>query len=347
MKAIFHSRPAIGHEEIAAAAAVLESGQISQGERVCRFEAALASLIGLDGAVAVSSGTAALHLGLLALEIREGDEVAIPSFVCTALLNAVRYCRAVPVLVDIDPDTFNMDVRDLKRRLTARTRAVIVPHLFGLSADIEEIVALGLPVIEDCAQSLGSRYRGAYTGSFGTLSVFSFYATKVICTGEGGMIAARDASLLARIRDLRDYDGKDDGALRYNYKLTDLQAALGLSQLRKLSDFIGRRRAIAGRYDGFLRERGLAVPYCPEDRDHIHYRYVIRTERQAELLEAGRREGIAYRRPIFRPLHQDLGWTGYPETEKAFRECLSIPLYPALDDAEVDAILRHIRTVLR
>ncbi len=347
MKAIPHSRPAIGREEIAAAADVLASGQISQGEQVCQFEAAMASLIGLNGAVAVSSGTAALHLGLLALEIGEGDEVAVPSFVCTALLNAIRYCRAVPVLVDIDPGSFNMDVRDLKRRLTARTKAIIVPHLFGLAADIGEIVALGVPVVEDCAQSLGSRYRGAYTGSFGVLSVFSFYATKVICTGEGGMIAAHDASLLARIRDLRDYDGKDDGALRYNYKLTDLQAALGLTQLRKLPDFIGRRRAIAGRYDGSFREQGLSVPCCPGDRDHIYYRYVIRTERQAELLEAGRKAGIDYRRPVFRPLHQALGLSGYPQTERAFRECLSIPLYPALGDAEVDAILCHVRAVLK
>ncbi|MDP3286082.1 MAG: DegT/DnrJ/EryC1/StrS aminotransferase family protein, partial [Desulfobacterales bacterium] len=225
MQIIPHSRPTIDQEETAAVVSVLQSGQLAQGEQVLYFEKALALLIGVVGAVAVSSGTAALHLALLALEIGEDDEVVIPSFVCPALLNAIRYVRAVPVLADINPETFNMDVRDLRKRLTGKTKAIIVPHIFGLPADIREIVSLGVPVIEDCAQSLGSRYEGSPAGSFGALSVFSFYATKVICTGEGGMIASGDSQLLGKIRDLRDYDEKDDGRLRYNYKLTDLQAA--------------------------------------------------------------------------------------------------------------------------
>ncbi len=308
--------------------------------RSCSFEKALASLIGVGGAVAVSSGTAALHLALLALEIGEGDEVVIPSFVCPALLNAIRYVRATPVLADINRETFNIDVRDLRRRLTGKTKAVIVPHMFGLPADIEEIVALGIPVIEDCAQSLGSRYRGAPTGSFGVLSVFSFYATKVICTGEGGMIAANDQQLIDKIRDLRDYDEKEDGRLRYNYKLTDLQAAMGLVQLRKLPALIGRRRAIARQYDEFLREYGLSLPVCPSDREPIYYRYVIRTERLEELLDAGQAAGIAYRRPVFKPLHHYLGLAGYPQTEKAFHTAASIPIYPSLGDADVRTILQ-------
>ena len=186
MQMIPHSRPTLDQKEELAVAAILSSGQVVQGEETQRFETALASEIGVVGAAAVSSGTAALHLALLALEIGEGDEVVIPSFVCPALLNAIRYVRATPVLADINREAFNIDVRDLERRLTGKTRAIIVPHMFGLPADIDDITALGIPVIEDCAQSLGSRYRGAPTGSFGVLSVFSFYATKVICTGEGG-----------------------------------------------------------------------------------------------------------------------------------------------------------------
>jgi len=347
MEIIPHSRPTIGEEEAAAVASVLASGQLAQGEQVLCFEKTLASLIGVAGAVAVSSGTAALHLALLALEIGEDDEVVIPSFVCPALLNAIRYVRAVPVLTDINPETFNMDVPDLKKRLTGKTKAVIVPHMFGLPADIREIVSLGVPVIEDCAQSLGSRYEGLPTGSFGTLSVFSFYATKVICTGEGGMIASGDSRLLGKIRDLRDYDEKDDGCLRYNYKLTDLQAALGLTQLRKLPALLGRRLAIAGRYHEFFRGYLLSKPVCPSDREHIYYRYIIRTERLLKLLDAGREAGIAYRRPVFKPLHHYLKMTGYPQTDAAFFGTVSLPIYPSLLDTEIKTIIHHLQSILK
>jgi perosamine synthetase len=347
MRMIPHSRPTIDQGEIDAVDAVLRSGRLAQGERVLEFEKGLASLIGAGGAVAVSSGTAGLHLSLLALGVGEGDEVVIPSFVCPALLNAILYVRAVPVLADIDRETFNIDVRDLKRRRTGKTKAVIVPHMFGLPADIRDIVALGVPVIEDCAQALGSRYEGAPIGSFGVMSVFSFYATKVICTGEGGMVAANDWQLLERIRDLRDYDEKDDHRLRYNYKLTDLQAALGLAQIRRLPVLIERRRAIADHYDEALREYHVSVPICPPDREHIYYRYVIRTKQVAELLAAGEEAGIAYRRPVFKPLHHYLGMTGYPQTEAAFLETVSLPIYPSLSDTEVKTILHPVRSILK
>lgn len=347
MLIIPHSRPTIDLEEIEAVASVLQSGHVSQGERVLQFENALASLIGVAGAVAVSSGTAALHLALLALGVGEDDEVVIPSFVCPALLNAIRYVRAVPVLTDINPETLNMEVPGIRKCLTVKTKAVIVPHMFGLPSDIREIVAMGVPVIEDCAQSLGSCYEGSLTGSFGALSVFSFYATKVICTGEGGMIASGDSRLLEKIRDLRDYDEKDDGLLRYNYKLTDLQAALGVVQLRKLPILLGRRLEIASRYHEFFRELLLAVPVCPQDRTHIYYRYVIRTERLSELLDAGRESGIAYRRPVFKPLHQYLGISGYPKTDAACLETVSIPIYPSLSDMEIKTIINHLKSILK
>ncbi|MHB8771657.1 MAG: DegT/DnrJ/EryC1/StrS family aminotransferase [Syntrophales bacterium] len=342
-----HSCPTLDREEAAAATRVLMSGQVVQGEEVRNFEEAVASLVGVGGAAAVSSGTAALHLALLALGVGEGDEVVLPSFVCTALLNAVRYLCATPVLADIDGETFNIDPRDVKRRLTKKTKAVIVPHLFGLPADVEEIVALGIPVVEDCAQALGSTRRGVPAGSFGALSVFSFYATKVICTGEGGMVAGNERTLIEKVKDLRDYDGKEDGSLRYNYKLTDLQAALGSVQLRKLPGFIGRRRAIARRYDESLRGYGLSLPVCPPENESISYRYVVRTERLRELLDAGQAAGIAYRRPVFKPLHRYLGVTGCPQSEEAFRTAASVPLYPSLGDGDVQDIVRHMQSVLR
>ncbi|MFA6346542.1 MAG: DegT/DnrJ/EryC1/StrS family aminotransferase, partial [Syntrophales bacterium] len=227
-----------------------------------------------------------------------------------------------------------------------RTKAIIVPHLFGLPADIRRIAALGVPVVEDCAQSLGSRLAGAPTGSFGRLSVFSFYATKVICTGEGGMIASRDAGLLERIRDLRDYDEKPDDRTRYNYKMTDLQAAMGIVQLRKLPDFITRRLAIASRYDDVMNECGIPTPASLLDREGIPYRYVIRTDRLESILAAGRDAGISCRRPVFKPLHRYLGLNGYPHTDSAFASALSIPIYPSLGDADIEAILDSLQSLL-
>jgi dTDP-4-amino-4,6-dideoxygalactose transaminase len=343
MSPIPHSRPTLGPEEEAAVAAVLRSGQLAQGERVSAFEEALAAQAGVGGAAAVSSGTAALHLALLALGIGEGDEVIIPSFVCSALLHAVRVARAVPVPADIDGETLNITPREIQRRQTPRTKAVIVPHLFGLPADIRPIVALGVPVIEDCAQALGSRCEGAPVGGFGVLSVFSFYATKVICTGEGGMVAGNDARLLERIRDLRDYDEKEDDRLRYNCKLTDLQAALGLAQLRRLPELIARRREIAARYDTALRALPLFLPPRPPRCEPNHYRYVVRTGGIAALLAAGREAGIAYRRPVFKPLHRYLGLTGYPETDAAFAQSLSLPIYPSLTEGELNTVIGHLQ----
>ena len=338
-----HSRPSIGREEMDAVSAVLRSGQVVQGAQVAAFEEAVAAHVGVQGGIATSSGLAALHLSLLALDVGEGDEVVMPAFVCAALLNAVRYVRAAPVFADIQRQTYAMDCDDVKRRLTKKTKAIIVPHMFGLSADIREIVALGVPVIEDCAQSLGSLYEGQKTGSFGALSVFSFYATKVICTGEGGMVAGNDKDLLLKIEDLRDYDEKEDGRVHYNCKMTEMQAAMGIAQLKKLPSFLDRRRAIARRYSDALAKYPVALPVCPDNRDHSYFRYLIRTRRAGELIEAGLRGPVAYRRPVFKPLHHYQGNTALPETDAAFREAVSIPLYPALSDDEVEFILRDLR----
>jgi dTDP-4-amino-4,6-dideoxygalactose transaminase len=340
-----HSRPSIGAEEIDAVSAVLRSGQVAQGAQVAAFEEAVAAFVGVRGGVATSSGVAALHLCLLALGVGEGDEVIMPAFVCTALLNAVRHVRASPVFADIDRDTYNIDFRDIKRRLTQRTHAIIVPHMFGLPADIHDIVALGVPVIEDCAQSIGSVYEGKKTGSFGALSVFSFYATKVICTGEGGMVAGNDRDVLMRIADLRDYDEKNDATLRYNFKMTEMQAAMGLAQLKKLPGFIARRRDIARRYSDALGKFQVSLPYSPDNREHIYFRYLLRTGCAEELIEAGRTGSVAYRRPVFNPLHHYLGGACLPETDAAFRETVSLPIYPALSDEDVDVVLHDLQRV--
>jgi len=294
-------------------------------------------------AAAVNSGTAALHLTLLALGIGSGDEVIIPSYACTALWHAVRYTRAMPVLADSEGATFNIAAGDVQRRRTDRTRAVIVPHLFGQAAELNEILALDIPVIEDCAQALGSTYQGRPTGSFGVAAVFSFYATKVISAGEGGMVVSRNAALVDKIRDLRDYDERDDlNVIRFNCKLTDIQAALALSQLHKLPSFIDRRREIAGRYDRLLHNTGLPPPLRKDDRDHIFFRYVVCVAAVEAFIAEMENRGVSCRRPVFKPLNSYLNIPGYDTAEWIWRHAVSIPLYPGLNEEELVQIMTSL-----
>ncbi|MDO9566921.1 MAG: DegT/DnrJ/EryC1/StrS family aminotransferase [Candidatus Desulfaltia sp.] len=335
---IFHSRPTLDQNDFDSVLDVLKSGHLAQGEQVAGFEEALSSFAGVRNGVAVSSGTAALHLSLLALGVGNGDEVIIPSYVCCALLNAVKYVNAVPVIADIDRFTFNIDTSDIKKRITGKTKAIIVPHMFGLPADIDEILSLGIPVVEDCAQSIGSKYRGRYTGSFGVCSIFSFYATKMLATGEGGMILSDDDRLAGILRDLRDYDEKDGYSVRYNYKMTDIQAALGISQLKKLPSFIERRKEIAGLYNRALNEISFPVPATFEGREHIYYRYVLLLDDSSVFIENMLKMGIECRRPVFKPLHEYFGLSGYPVTREVMHRAVSIPVYPLLGDEETHKI---------
>src|SRR5207247_1116004 len=193
-----------------------------------------------------SSGSAALELSLRALDVGHGDEVVVPTYACDALHHAVTRCGATPVLADADPETLGPAAKDVARRLTRRTRAVVVVHPFGLGLDLDEFLALGVPVVEDCAQAIGARVAGRSVGSRGALAVCSFYATKLLTTGEGGAVAGAPERV-ARVRDARDYDEREALVPRFNFKLTDIQAALGRSQLGRLDACIARRRAIAAR----------------------------------------------------------------------------------------------------
>ena len=333
-----HSRPTLGEEEMRAVSEVIKSGQIAEGEVVKRFEKSFADKMGVRDAVAVSSGTSALHLVLLAMGIGPADEVIIPSYVCSALLNAVQYVGATPVLAEIDPLTYNMDPDDVQRRITPRTRAIVVPHLFGLAADLDKILKLNVPVIEDCAQAVGATYHDRPLGTFGVAAIFSFYATKVMTTGEGGMIIANSPQILEQVRDLRTYDEKQTYRIRYNYKMTDFQAALGEVQLAHLDDFIKSRRKIARQYLKHFAPLELKLPAA--NSEHIYYRFVVGMQANCaafvrELVE--RRVGCA--RPVFLPLHRQLNMKGYPVTEKTWETGLSIPIYPSLHNKEVEQII--------
>ena len=336
-----HSRPTLGSEEIQAATAVMESRHIAEGRVVKEFENEFARRLGVGHAVATSSGTAALHLSLLAMGIGSGDEVIMPSFVCTALLNAVGYVGATPVITDIDPLTYNIDPVDVKRRLTDRTRAIVVPHLFGLPADLESLLALNVPIIEDCAQAVGGSFNDKPLGTLGDVGIFSFYATKMMACGEGGMVVSNSEKISARISDLKSYDEKDNYEIRYNYKMTDIQAAIGLVQFNRLDTFIRQRRHIAQRYLKGLSLPGLKLPSL--DPAHIYFRFVIGLgyDSQAAIRDLNN-QGIGCSRPIHTPLHHCLDISGYPATDKAWETSLSIPVYPSLTDEDVDRIIEAV-----
>ena len=347
-QAIPHSKPTLGATESRALSAVMRSGQIAQGPIVERFEKEMAAWMHTRGAVAVSSGTAALHLGLLAMGIGKGDEILLPSYVCTALLNAILYTGATPRLVDIDPDSMNVRPLAVKKAISRRTKAVIVPHLFGMPADMHALKALKIPIIEACAQSLGARYRGKWVGTFGIFSFVSFYATKLITTGEGGMVLSRSRQLLNRVRTLRQYDQRDRHGLSFNYKMTDLQAAMGRIQLKRLPSFLAKRKALSKRYHKALAPLPIQLPAEPADRERQHYRYVIKVKGRVELyLERFQRAGINCRRPVYYPLHRYLGQTGFSQTDRVYRQALSLPLYPSLLESEVRSILSTAIRVLK
>jgi len=344
MLSIPHSRPTVGEEDLQALAPVLQSGFLAQGAQVAAFEAELAKLLGVRGGVATSSGTAALHLALLALGLRRGDEVLLPSYACSALLHAVWAAGATPRPVDCDPGSFNMNPEAARKACSSRAKALIVVHAFGLPAELDDLKGLGLPLIEASAQALGATFKGRPVGGIGEAAVLSFYATKLITTGEGGMLLSNDERILAVGRDLREYDQKEDATPRLNYKMTDLQAALGLAQLKRLPQFLKRREQIANVYRERLSALPLEQPLLFPGR--IWYRYVVKGPGRADpFLARLQALGVEARRPVFRPLHRYLGQEGFPGTEEAWERAVSLPLYPSLSDEEVERVLQAAQEV--
>lgn len=343
-----HSRPTVSEADLHAVAEVLKSGLIAQGEKVAAFEQEMATMIGVEGGVAVSSGTAALHLALLALDVGEGDEVLLPTYACSALLHAVRAIRAIPRLVDCDPSTFNMDPDSARKARTPKAKAVIVVHSFGLPADLDALKGLGIPLIEAAAQALGAFHRGRPVGSVGDAAVFSFYATKLITTGEGGMLLSNDEQVLAVARDLRESDRKGNDRTRFNYKMTDFQGALGVTQLRQLPSFLERRQIVASAYRASLQVLPLQLPLGSPDALRVYYRYVVNGPLPAETYLARLQGlGVEARRPVFQPLHRCLGLKGFPGGEEAWERAISLPLYPSLSDEEITRIVESAREVFQ
>ncbi|NPV76380.1 MAG: DegT/DnrJ/EryC1/StrS family aminotransferase [Anaerolineae bacterium] len=349
------AKPVIGPEEKQAVLEVLDSGIIAQGPRTKAFEEAFALMCTTQYAIAASSGTTALHIALLAHKIGPGDEVITSPFTFIASANSILYVGARPVFVDIDPRTFNIDARRIEDAITERTKAIMPVHLFGLSCDMEAIMKIAqkhhLAVIEDACQSHAATFKGQKVGSFGT-GVFSLYPTKNITSAEGGMITTNDALIDERCRVIRNHGMRVryyHDELGFNFRMTDVHAAIGLAQIGKLERFNAARQANARFYDENL--RGVVSPYTPEGYAHVYHQYTIRVpngQRDAlrdYLKENGVGSEIYYPVPIHKQRFyvEELGYDlTLPETEKAAREVLSLPVHPSLSQQDLETVVNTV-----
>jgi dTDP-4-amino-4,6-dideoxygalactose transaminase len=360
-------RPWLGAEEAVAVGGVLASGWVAQGPKVAEFEAAVCGALGAPHGVATTSCTTALHLALHALEVRPGDEVIVPSLSFIATTNAPRYVGARPVFADVDVETQNLTAETVERALGPSTRAVVVVHQAGMPADVDAITAIceprGIAVVEDAACAIGSTYRGRPVGAGDNLVALSFHPRKLLTTGEGGMLLTSDAALARRLRRLREHgmavSAHDRHASRsvvveayeelgFNYRMTDLQAAVGLVQLGKLDAMVAERRSLAERYrDALENVPGLFLPSDPPYGTTNYQSYVVRlddelpVERDA-VMQGLLDQGIASRRGIMaahlEPACADLAALELPVTERLTRRSLILPLFHGMDAAQVERV---------
>ncbi len=321
------------------------------GPNVQAFEAEAAEYLGVDHAISCANGTEALHLALLAAGIGPGDEVITPAFTFIATAEAIRYVGATPVFVDIQPDTFNIDPAAIEAAITHRTRAILPVHLFGQPADMDEIAALaetrGLLVIEDCAQSFGSRYRGKPTGGIGSCAAFSFFPSKNLgCYGDGGMVTTDDDEIAARVRMLRNHGSSQQyyhDVIGFNSRLDELQAVILRIKLKHIDDYNARRREVAETYNRLLAGGALQTPVIRDDRDHVFHQYTVLADDRDALRERilAREVACAIYYPV--PLHRQKAFadTAQPElpvTEATARRCLSLPIYPELTEQQIETV---------
>ncbi len=297
MHMIEHSKSSLGKGEEKAVLRVIKSNFLAEGEEVRKFEGEVSDFIGCKGGVAVSSGTLALHMALLALKVGPDDEVIIPSYSCRSILNSIFYCGATPKLCDVNRSDYNISFNDAKNKITRRTKAIIVPHMFGCPAEINRFKELSVNIIEDCAHSIGAEYRGKKLGAWGDLSVFSFEGTKYIVTGEGGMVTANSDLLLDRLRKLKEPDSFDFKA-KYTYRMTNLQAAIGREQLSRLNYFIKKRRKIAKIYSKAFSKLDIDLPQELINGRHIYHRYMIMIKKDINLfMRQCYKKGIKVKQP--------------------------------------------------
>jgi len=364
--------PYFGEEEERAAAEVIRSGWVTQGPKVAEFERAVADYCGTPHAVAVSSCTTALHLALLALDVGPGDEVICPSMSFIATANSIRHAGAAPVFADVDPHTYNLDPDAAEAAITPRTRAILIVHQIGLPADIDRFLALGerrgVKILEDAACAIGSRYKGKPIGGHSEMACFSFHPRKVITTGEGGMITTDNPQYARQLRLLRQHGmsvpdtvrhassqviAEEYVCLGYNYRMTDIQAAVGIEQMKKLDWVVARRRELAARYTEALAGHAwLRPPHVPDYAEPNFQSYAVQLADEApmsrdDLMQRLLDRGIATRRGIMlahaEPAYRARATAdGLPHSEAASRRSLLLPLFPAMSDQQQGAVLEAL-----
>ena len=342
--------PQLGEAELEEVRGVLESGALTMGAKVAELEELVAAACGVEHAVAVSNGTAALHLAVLALGIGAGsdghrDEVIVPAYTFPATANVVRLAGATPVLVDIDPATFNLDVGKVYEAVTPRTKAVLAVHLFGRPLDWEELQSAVPPevlLLEDAAGALGARWRGMPCGGLGAAGCLSFHPRKIVTTGEGGAVTTSDAELAGAIRRLRNHGldaAADIAQPSTNYRLADILCAVGIPQLRRLDELLAERGRVAAGYTERL-AGVVEVPAADEGDEHGWQAYVIRLDRRREAMETLRAEGIEVQIGTYALHHlsayRDQG--PFPGADEAFERALALPLHSRLTEAELDRV---------
>jgi perosamine synthetase len=354
-------RPIIGAQEVEAASRVLRSGMLAQGAIAADFERKFAHYVGVNEAVALSSGTAALDVAVKSAGIKQGDEVITTAFSFIASANAILYQGARPIFADIKQNTFNVDPQDLQAKITNKTKAVLAVHLFGQPFDVAAIREIcedhDLLLIEDCAQAPGAEYKGGKVGSFGT-GCFSFYATKNMTTGEGGMVTTGDAAVARTARLLRDHGQADKyvhTVLGYNYRMTDVEAAVGIVQLEKLDAMNAKRIGNAYYLNRHLTLKGATLPHAARGTTHVYHQYVIMLTREATdrnrfaayLQAHGIGCAVHYPLPIYQqPLYQSLGYSrelaACPVADEVAQSVLSLPVHPALTRDDLAYIVQTV-----
>ncbi len=354
--------PQFGDEEIEAVRSILEDGMVADGPEVRRFESSFAEYCGADHAVGVANGTAALHAALEGLGIGDGDRVVTTPLSFVASANAIRLAGATPVFADVDPHTYNLDP-DAARRAVRETNAdaILAVHLYGLPAEMDAFQEIATDedvfLVEDAAQAHGARYRGEPVGSFGDAAAFSFYPTKNMTTGEGGMVLTNDEEVAERAASYVNHGRTGDGTyaharLGHNYRMTSIAAAMGRVQLERLPEWVESRRANARRLtEGLEDVPGIEPPTEPTTRDHAYHQYTVRCENRDELRERLADDGIGS--GVYYPttIHQLGAYEGYddvtPIAERATEEVLSLPVHPTLTDGDLERIVEAVEETMR
>lgn len=335
-----HNKPSIDYHEVKAVQDVLESGWIVQGEKVKLFENKICHYLGLknDLSVALSNGTSALYLALKILGVNSpSDEVIVPNYVCSAVLNAIFMNNVKPVVVDVDQIDFNISYQKVKEKINNHTKAIIIPHTFGVPADVIRIRELGIPIIEDSAQALGSKINNIHVCSFGDIAILSFYATKLITTGQGGMIVSKNSEYIEKARDYCKYDMQKIYYPRFNFQMTDLQAAMGIVQLNKFDNFLEKRKLIAKNYLEICEEKSWDYQKVNNSNfTQNWFRFVIKGEPnfiiklRNKLNKAGVNCVIPIEKWQLLSVYLKINTNEFKISKKITETTLSLPIFPDL-----------------